>query len=192
METLLQLDREVLYLVNTRWANLLFDAIMPWLRLKYNWLPLYAVMIFALVYVYRKNVWVPLVVCIGAVAAADQIASGLLKPMFERLRPCQNSFIQVRDVIDCGGGYAFVSSHAANHFALAVSYAAFFRRARRWLLPVLLFWAGLICYAQVYVAYHFPSDVLVGGLMGVAVASVLLLLFKRKIQNLEIITSAPV
>lgn len=187
MDTLLQLDKEILYLVNTQWANGFFDAVMPWTRLKYNWLPLYAVMIGNILLTYKKKAWIPLLVCIVAVAVADQLSSSLIKPYFHRLRPCQNTLLQIREVIDCGSGYSFVSSHAANHFAVAVAYSIFFRHQTRWILVALLFWAALVSYAQVYVGYHYPSDVVAGGLLGIAVASLLLLVLRKQIHNLEVL-----
>jgi membrane-associated phospholipid phosphatase len=187
METLLQLDKEILYLINVRWANGFFDAVMPWTRLKYNWLPLYAVLIGNILLTYKKKAWIPLLICIGAVAISDQIASSLLKPYFHRMRPCQNTLLPLRTVIDCGSGFSFVSSHAANHFAVAVTYPIFFRHQTRWFWPALLFWAALVSYAQVYVGYHYPSDVIAGAALGIAVASVILLLLRKQLRELEVL-----
>jgi membrane-associated phospholipid phosphatase len=185
-EWLLQFDRELLYWINTKWTNPLFDAAFPWMRVKFNWLPLYAVLIGNILLTYKKASWFPLLICIAAVVISDQLTSSVIKPMVERMRPCQNTLLHVRTVIECGTGYSFVSSHAANHFALAISYSVFFRHQTRWILYGLLFWAALISYAQVYVGYHYPSDVLAGGLIGAAIALLILFLFRKKIRNLEV------
>jgi membrane-associated phospholipid phosphatase len=186
MDSLLQLDREILYFINTKWSNSFFDAVFPWMRVKFNWLPLYAVLIANILLTYKKKSWFPILICAAAVGISDQLTSSLVKPMVERLRPCQNVLLQVRTVIDCGGGYSFVSSHAANHFALAISYSVFFRHQSRWILVALLFWAALISYAQVYVGYHYPSDVFAGALIGAAVALLILFVLRKKIHNLEV------
>ncbi|MBK8556199.1 MAG: phosphatase PAP2 family protein [Lewinellaceae bacterium] len=68
--------------------------------------------------------------------------------------------------VSCGGGYSFTSSHAANHFAVAVFLAAVFGGLSRWLRPGLLLWAAVISFAQVYVGVHYPGDVLAGALLG--------------------------
>lgn len=187
MESLLQFDHDLAYRINTLWSNSFFDAVMPWTRYKYNWLPLYAVLIGNILLTYKKKAWIPLLMCIAAVAISDQIASSLIKPYFHRLRPCQNTMLHLRHVIDCGSGFSFVSSHAANHFAVAVMYPVFFRHQTKWFLPVLLFWAALISYAQVYVGYHYPSDVFVGGLLGIAVSLLIMLVLRKQLRELEVL-----
>ena len=52
---------------------------------------------------------------------------------------------------------------------------------------MLLFWAALVSYAQVYVGYHFPSDVLVGGLIGVVVSLLIMLVLRKQIHELEVL-----
>jgi len=187
MESLLQFDHDLAYRINTLWSNSFFDAVMPWTRFKYNWLPLYAVLIGNILLTYKKKAWIPLLICIAAVVISDQIASSLLKPYFHRLRPCQNTLLHLRAIIPCGSGFSFVSSHAANHFAVAVTYPVFFRHQTKWFLPVLLFWAALISYAQVYVGYHYPSDVIAGAALGISVASVILLLLRKQLRELEVL-----
>jgi membrane-associated phospholipid phosphatase len=186
MDFLLPLDRDILYLVNQRWTNAFFDAAMPWSRFKFNWLPLYAVMIANILLTYKKKSWIPLLVCIAAVAVSDQLASSVLKPMFHRLRPCQNALLHVRMLIECGSGYSFVSSHAANHFAVATAYPVFFRHQSRWIGVAMFAWAAWVSYAQVYVGYHYPSDVVVGGLLGITVAALILLALRKPLHKLEV------
>ena len=85
IDALVELDRELLKLINTTWANSFFDVVMPFARAKFNWVPLYVVMFGWLVVRFKKNVWLPLIVVVGAVAVSDQIASGFFKPFFEPL-----------------------------------------------------------------------------------------------------------
>lgn len=95
-----------------------------------------------------------------------------LKHVVMRDRPCRDidMYEHVRLVLkECGGGYGFVSNHAANHFGMAVFFFITFRqRFRKWAL-VGLGWAGLIAFAQVYIGVHFPLDVICGGLLGLTI-----------------------
>lgn len=184
MEPLYELDYYLLQLINRQWTNSLFDAIMPWARAKQNWILLYMVMVAYIIYLYRLKSWIPLFLCIAAVAISDQLASSLIKPWVARYRPCQNSLLTVRHVIECGSGYSFISSHAANHFALAFTYGALAFR-RWWSKLLLLLWAVWIGYAQIYIAFHYPSDIFAGALLGLSVAALILLAVNNKFVKFE-------
>jgi len=101
-------------------------------------------------------------------AAADFSSSQILKKQVQRLRPCNDPALaaQVQLRVPCGSGYSFTSSHAANHFAVALFLIGVFGDLNRWIRPSLLLWAGSIALSQVYVGVHYPGDVLCGGLLG--------------------------
>jgi len=61
---------------------------------------------------------------------------------------------------------SFPSSHAANVFALAVVLGRRWRRG----LPLFLLVAAAVAYSRVYLNRHFASDVVVGALLGAAIA----------------------
>ena len=174
MEHLLAFDQYVYGLVNGAGQHPWLDAVLvPW-RDRDTWLWLYALLIAVLVYRYRLR-GLYLVLAIGlTVGIADQLSSKVIKPAVERARPCRTAGTHTpgRTLVHCGGGYSFPSSHAANHFALAVVlFATAARRWGRWRY-LLLGWAALVAYAQVYVGVHFPVDILAGALLGSVLALV--------------------
>ena len=74
----------------------------------------------------------------------------------------------------CGGLYGFVSSHAANVFALATFLGLRFRQrsSRSWLFTLLLFlWAVVVGYSRPYLGKHYPGDVVCGALLGICVGT---------------------
>ena len=79
----------------------------------------------------------------------------------------------------CGGLYGFVSSHAANVFALATFLSLWHRKIRNEklgmrhsLFPILLFlWAILVCYSRPYLGKHYPGDVVCGAALGLLVGT---------------------
>ncbi len=162
------IDYKLFYLINDKLSNSFFDIALPWCREKYNWIPFYILLAVILIYKFKKEVWKILVTVPILILVTDQLSSNIIKPLFHRLRPCRNPELadHVHQLVHCGAGYSFVSSHAANHFGLAVFLIMIFGKRFQWLSVLLLFWAAIISFAQIYVGLHFPSDVTVGALIG--------------------------
>ncbi|GJM34616.1 MAG: hypothetical protein DHS20C18_36170 [Saprospiraceae bacterium] len=100
------------------------------------------------------------------IAVADGASSQLIKKNVKRLRPCRTEALAVNLLVPCGGGYSFTSSHATNHFAIALLLIMVFGKRFRQIKWPLLLWAASIAYGQVYVGVHYPIDVIAGGLLG--------------------------
>ncbi|GAB3570059.1 phosphatase PAP2 family protein [Spirosoma luteolum] len=167
IETLNRLDSQLFVWLNNQSAPWL-DPVMITFTERNTWIPFYVVLIGWLVYRFRQQA-LPMLLTIGAaVAMADQVASSLLKPLTHRLRPCHTPSLQklIHPVLECGGLYSFVSSHAATTFALATSLWLLLGRRYPALAGVFV-WAALVSYSRIYVAAHFPLDVLAGTGLGV-------------------------
>jgi undecaprenyl-diphosphatase len=170
LETLNSLDTQ-LFLYFNGLHSPFWDSVMWWVSDRINWVPLYIVLTGFLIYTFRwKGLWILLGASV-LVTMSDQASVHLFKETFERLRPCHQPHLAgiVHLVNDyCGGPYGFVSSHAANHFAVAVFTALWFRRWWYWIL--ILLWAALISYSRIYMGVHFPGDILGGAILGILLA----------------------
>ena len=103
-----------------------------------------------------------------AVALAQVVATSVLKPLLPRHRP-----VAAHATIVAVGGPAsqdssMPSGHSATAVAGAIALSLLWRRGRglAWTL------AALIMLSRLYMGVHYPSDVLVGGLVGWACAYV--------------------
>jgi membrane-associated phospholipid phosphatase len=170
MNEIIAWDQALFRSINTGLANPFFDAFLPYLRFSYNWIPVYVFFAVFLIYNFRRQGMY--IVLAGALAAAvsDQLSSHLLKNLVHRIRPCSefNLIGHVRLLVDsCGAGtFSFPSSHAVNHFTFAVFIISVFPKKAMWVKPVLLIWASLIAFSQVYVGLHYPIDIILGALIG--------------------------
>lgn len=142
------------WMVSAKWASLLMALALLWVLLHQN----------------RRHALLVLAMVVLAFVVADQLSSGVIKHLVERLRPTRepalNNLLHI--VNDYRGGmYGFVSSHAANSFAAATLLALVIRY--RVVTMSLFSWAVLQCYSRVYLGVHYPGDILGGIVVGVLV-----------------------
>lgn len=179
IETLESWDKDLFKILNGLHVEF-FDIVMPWVSNKYVWIPLYALLLFYLIRYSGFKAWQIVLGIALLIFMSDQIASGILKPWVERLRPCYDPELegQVHLLKGCGGRFGFASSHASNSFAVAMFCWILLKDSLKhiWLL---FLWAALVAYSRVYLGVHFPGDILVGALIGIVSGLVAHALLKR-------------
>jgi undecaprenyl-diphosphatase len=143
----------------------LYIAFLVLIKLRWNW----------------RGLWIALPVIALMILCSDSGSVLLFKNTVQRLRPCHEPALAglVHLVpASCGGRFGFVSSHAANHFAIAAFMIGMLQRSPRWSTIALVLWAALIAYSRVYLGVHYPADVVVGGLYGFAIGTLFFILFR--------------
>lgn len=181
-EYLIHIDHQVFNFINQDLSNSFFDKIMPIIRNKKTWFPLYFLIAILLIKFKKKEALLIILFSVLCVGLADSISSHIMKPYFERIRPCylEGFAEQVNLVVSrCSGAFSFPSSHAANHFALGGFLALVLFKTNKYLSHLFIFWAVIICFAQVYVGVHFPFDVFIGALLGILIAYLVYLIFLK-------------
>ncbi len=172
MQSLLNWDRALLKLINSQWHNGFFDSLLPVLRNPNTWIPLYIILLIFVIARYKSTRWWWIAYAASTAIITNFISSGLMKQNIIRLRPCNDpanaSWIRLFDGIYLPQSSSFTSSHAANHFGIAMFfYFTFKNDFKHW--PLLFFvWAASISYAQMYIGVHYPIDILGGTLIGLA------------------------
>ena len=168
-EKILHADYWLMLKINKEWAVPSLDQIALLARESYIYVPFYIFLaLFMILNFGKKGAW--WVVTVLALAGLnDLLSSQVIKEIFDRPRPCRDPMMahQIRFIAKyCGMNGSFISSHASNHFAVATFiYQTLKFMSRKWSLVFL--WAAAICYAQVYVGVHYPSDVICGAVFGV-------------------------
>lgn len=170
LERLLELDQELFLWLNGMHTDL-SDALMVFASSKRAWIPFYVLL--ALWVWWRKGWRYAVWLLLGAglcVLLADRISVVAFKDTVQRLRPCQylptiDLPVHIPEGEGCWGLYGFVSSHAANVFAVAVFLSLLARRG--WLTAVMLLWASWVSVSRVFAGAHYPGDVLCGAILGI-------------------------
>ena len=146
-----------------------FDLVFQWITERYSWIAFYLILgvLVFIKFKWRGFILTPFIALL--IIFSDQFSVLLFKDVFMRLRPCHNpELANLVHTINgaCGGQYGFVSSHAANTFALAIFVGFIFKKQIGWLLYFMLIWAIVVSYSRIYVGVHYPGDVLGGALLG--------------------------
>ena len=163
------------------------DSLMSAISGIVMWIPLYLLILYM---VWRRWSWRGVVALILAVALALGLAdllagifkhSGPLKDLWPdfpaRLRPMFSEGLSDVNIPSTNHGrYGTVSAHAATIVSLSIISAyAIHRRWFSWLIALV---AIAICYSRIYLACHFPQDILLGAALGVVTATLGILVFR--------------
>lgn len=174
------IDEQLLKIIHHDGGNKVFDVWMPFLRNPYFWSPLYLFILVWLWYNRRAIASRWLLYAISVFACCDYLSASIIKPFIHRLRPCHEFFsFPMRKLMECGSGYSFPSAHAANHFG--ISLFIFFTLGKEYpsIRIWVIVWAFLVCYAQMYVLAHYPSDIFIGSLIGIFFGSLMARIYHR-------------
>lgn len=164
-----------------------FDTVMWVITSGKTWYVLYAAIAVWIGFRYKRYAPVVIVFAALSVVLSDLASVHLFKEQFCRLRPSHNpEFDELVHLIDGykGGTYGFISSHAANSFAIAVFTLLVLRR--KWYTISILLWACLVSYSRIYVGVHYPADLAVGAIVGAGFAALMFVMMKKLMDKLRI------
>jgi undecaprenyl-diphosphatase len=179
IEYLEEIDRLIVLTVNS-WHTPFLDELMWLISDRFIWIPLYVFLLYlAWGKMSRKEFFLFVGIAIGTVVIVDLISVHLFKNVFLRYRPSHNTLLTnelhfyelKKGEFYKGGMYGFVSSHAANFFALATYVGFSMKKHYPKLIWILLCLATLISFSRLYLGVHYLSDLISGGILGATIAS---------------------
>lgn len=153
--------------------NTILNQLMPIITNVDNWVIPILFLFFFLGFKGKKRGKIALVLLIISLSLTDSICAQILKPFFERIRPSHSSIEGLNLLVSKGGKWSMPSNHAANMFSLAVILSYFYNKIK---IPIFAL-ASLIALSRVYVGVHYPTDIIVGGLLGYTISWIVLTLW---------------
>lgn len=170
--SILTFDFMILDWIQAHLASPLMDKIMVWITWLTDWGLVWIVpALICLFFPKKRRLGYAILL---SLALALLLGSGILKPLFSRLRP-----FELRDtiplLIPAPHGFSFPSSHTLTSFAAAT---AIWRLNHRFGIAALLF-ASLVALSRLYLYVHFFTDVFIGIVLGVALGLLSVFLVRR-------------
>ena len=188
MGALQKIDEYLFGIINSSgWEQM--DGMMILISSKWFWIPLYIYILY-LIYKRFSDQFLKILFALGLlIFLADFGSVHLFKEVFERARPCNMipalEGIRSIDGYNCGKGFSFISSHAANSFAIAFFIALLFRNFSGF--AVLFSWAVIIGFSRIYLGVHYPFDILGGMFWGLFVSLLAYYIYKMKIKKIDLV-----
>lgn len=152
------------------------------------WVPLYVAFFFLIIKNHASMQQI--FICAGCAVLGVLIATGLTsvvtKPLFARLRPCNDP--EYKYLAYIAGNihnrdFSFFSSHAATSMSLVAFFTLLVRS--RLLSVSLCIWSLVVCWSRLYLGQHFFTDVVVGILWG-NIAGIFAFLLYNKVCKRQI------
>jgi undecaprenyl-diphosphatase len=192
MNTLIQIDKIVFDWINAGWSNFILDFIMPLISNLGDSYTVWLWIIFISLITgwqlvrlaknnqgngnKRKIIRAVCFFCIymALIFGVNAGAYNGLKHFSHRSRPFvqHNVIIRVSKAAASGLSHtgSFPSGHACNAFMVAVFFVFRFRRKKYFFYGL----AGMVALSRVYLGVHYPTDVIMGSLLGLTITSLML------------------
>ena len=175
METLEALDRQLFLFLNS-FHSVYLDELMYLVTKIAIFTPLFAYWIYHLYKKYQPKKMLVLLPFIALLITITDQSATQTKESVKRYRPTHNVEIghQVHVVRDYrGGDHGFFSGHASNTFGVATLLFWMLSNKSIAFRSTFFLWAGLTSYSRIYLGVHYPSDILLGMLVGIAAGTLI-------------------
>lgn len=169
-----KIDFSILYYIQEHLRCAFLDFLMPLLGLMQEGGMVWIVISIILI-CFKKTRYCGFAILL-AMGIDTLITEFTLKNIICRIRPCNIDF-SIKILVSRPDSYGFPSNHSASAFAAATALLVTLKKKRWAILGYIL--ATAIALSRLYVFVHFPSDVLVGAIVGSLIALLVCFLMKK-------------
>ncbi|GGB82311.1 phosphatase PAP2 family protein [Flavobacterium suaedae] len=177
LDWLLQLDRDVFVFLNGLGSEN-FDGFWLFITKKFNWIPVFAIILYL---TFKRLGWkhaVLLILLIAALITLTDQTTNIFKRGFERLRPSSDPLLaDLIRAVQKRRSFSFISGHASNSMAVAYFLYRVLKPYLKY-MGFIFIWPLVFAYSRIYLGLHYPGDILMGYVWGILMASVMLVLYR--------------
>jgi undecaprenyl-diphosphatase len=165
--TLEDIDIQILVYLNSLGSEF-WDPIWITLTNKTTYIPLFSFIVY---YIYKRfglKQTAFIIVFISILILFTDQFTNFIKDSFQRLRPCREGYLGLREIDIYCGKYGFFSAHASNSIAVSLFVIRIMREKITSIFSIILIiWVFVFSYSRIYLGLHYPMDILCGLIFGV-------------------------
>ncbi|MEH6765633.1 MAG: phosphatase PAP2 family protein [Aequorivita antarctica] len=182
LETLRQWDRELFVYLNSLGIER-FDFFWIYVTKIESWTPLFILFILLIFYYYKGKKAIAVFLFALLTFAITFLFTTVVKDYVARLRPNNvEAFTELIRILQKPTSYSFFSGHASSSFSITTFIVLVLRKFTKWIYLAYL-WPLIFVMSRIYVGVHYPSDILVGALVGTIFAFVFYYGCKKILNN---------
>ncbi len=170
-EVLKEWDRQLFIFLNNLGVET-YDGFWIFVTHIESWIPLFIFLTLLIFYYYKRRKGAIVFGFVLLTFTLTFITTNITKELVARLRP--NNVEAIADLIRVlkePATYSFFSGHASSSFAIITFVVLALRKFNKWIWIAYL-WPLLFAMSRIYTGVHYPSDILVGALVGILFAIV--------------------
>ena len=169
--TLINYDKKLLLFLHSQ-GNLFWDEFWIFITTPSHWIPFFVILFILGYRVFDLKKALVIMVFTALSAATAFTLVNVIKNYIQRLRPINDASINanIRILIE-QNDFSFVSGHSTVSFTIAFLMYWVLKREYSYAFLVFLF-PLLFAYSRIYLAAHFPLDILFGMLLGFLIATI--------------------
>lgn len=185
LQTLKEWDRDLFV-----WLNSLgiehFDRFWLFVTQIETWIPLFFFLFLLIFYVYGFKKGLVVIFFTLLTFSVTMAFTNLAKESVARLRPNNVAALNhIIRILQKPTNYSFFSGHASSSFAVTTFVVLAIRQHTKWVYLAFL-WPIIFALSRIYVGVHYPSDLLVGALVGTLIAFLFYWVCKKVLKRVEV------
>lgn len=182
LQTLKDWDRELFVFLNSLGIER-YDGFWLFVTQSSTWIPLFIFFFILIFYYYRGKKGFTVLFFLFLTSAATLVFTTLVKDYVARLRPnnVESLGLLIR-ILQTPTNYSFFSGHASSSFAITTFVVLALRNFTSWIYIAYL-WPLIFVLSRIYVGVHYPSDIIVGAIVGTVFAYIFYWLCKKILER---------